>query len=186
MVSFTALIVPIVISAVLVFILAALVWMVLPHHKGEWKGFSNEDAVRNALGAQKPADGIYMVPFAGSAPARKDPAFLKKLQDGPRAFVTMAGAGNVSMGPMMAQSVVFYLIVSSITAYVAAHVLPAGTPYLQVFRVVGTIAWLAYGFGTVPESIWFGKPWSSTLKGMLDALLFALVTAGTFGWRWPH
>jgi len=86
----------------------------------------------------------------------------------------------------MAQSMVYYLLVSIIVAYVAGHVLPAGTPYLQVFRVVGTVSWLAYGFGVVPESIWFSRPWSSTFKQIFDALLYGLVTAGTFGWRWPH
>jgi hypothetical protein len=184
MVSMTALILPIAVSAVLVFILAALVWMVGPHHKTEWKGLAGEDAVRAALG--KPAPGLYMVPFAGSEAARKDPAFVKKLQDGPNAFLTVGPSRNLSMGPMMVQSVIFYLIVGSIVAYVAGRVLAPGTEYLQVFRVTGTVAWLAYGFGTVPESIWFARPWSSTLKQVFDGLLFALVTAGAFAWLWPR
>src|SRR5437764_11347970 len=74
MVSMTALILPIVISAVLVFILSALLWTVAPHHKGERKGVSNEEAVRAAL--LKPAPGLYMIPFAATPEARKDPAFL--------------------------------------------------------------------------------------------------------------
>jgi len=97
MVSLTALIVPILVSAVLVFILSALIWMVAPHHKTEWKGLKNEDAVRAALG--KPEAGLYMVPFAGSEQARKDPAFLKKLQEGPRALITIGRTTNsMSMG----------------------------------------------------------------------------------------
>jgi hypothetical protein len=28
--------------------------------------------------------------------------------------------------------------------------------------------------------------WSATLKNMFDGLLYALVTAGTFGWLWPR
>jgi hypothetical protein len=186
-VTFGALIVPIVVSAVLVFIASAVIWMVGPHHKKEWSGLSNEESVRVALGAQKLPPGLYMVPFASSEQVRKDPAFLKKLQEGPRAFVTIGrNVANMSMGPMMIQSIVYYLVVSAIVAYVAAHVLAPGTAYLQVFRVVGTIAWLAYGFGVVPESIWFSRPWSSTVMQLFDAFVYALLTAGTFGWRWPH
>jgi hypothetical protein len=185
MVAMTALILPIALSAVLVFILAALAWMVAPHHKGEWKRLASEDAVRAAMRASPPAPGLYMIPFAGSQQARGEPGFAKKLEEGPVAHITVAKSGNMSMGPMMAQSVAYYLVVGAIVAYVAGHVLPAGTPYLQVFRVVGTAAWLAYGFGTVPESIWFAKPWSSTLKQAFDALIFAMATAGVFGWLWP-
>src|ERR1051326_886286 len=115
MVTMTALLLPIVLSAVLVFILSALLWMAAPHHKGEWKGVSNEDAVRAAL--QKPAPGLYMIPFAATQEARKDPAFFKKLQDGPVAMITISPGRSMSMGPMMAQSVVYYLVVSAIIGY---------------------------------------------------------------------
>jgi hypothetical protein len=184
MVSMTALILPIVVSAVLVFILSALLWMVAPHHKGEWKGVSNEDAVRTAL--QKPAPGLYMIPFAATPEARKDPAFLKKLQEGPVAMITVAPGRSMSMGPMMAQSLVYYLAVSAIVGYVAIHSMAPGTPYLKVFQVVGTMGWLAYGFGVISDSIWFGRPWNSTFKQIFDALLMGMVTAGTFGWLWPR
>ena len=38
---------------------------------------------------------------------------------------------------------------------------------------------------TVPDAIWFGRPWSFVMKGQFDALLYALLTAGVFGWMWP-
>ena len=54
--------------------------------------------------------------------------------------------------------------------------------YLQVFRVAGTTAFAAYGMAYIQESIWFGRPYSVTAKNLLDALLYAVVTAGAFGW----
>jgi hypothetical protein len=186
MVSMTQLILPIVISAILVFIVAALVWMVAPHHKHDWKGLANEDEVRSAMNAMKPAPGMYMIPFAGTPQARAEPAFQKKFEAGPVAYLTVRRSGSMSMGPNLAQSLIYYLVVSSIVGYLAIHALPFGSPYLKVFQVVGTAAWLAYGFGTVSDSIWFSKPWSSTLKQIFDGLLFAMVTAGAFGWRWPR
>ena len=180
-----SLLVPIVLSAVIVFIASALVWMVAPHHKHDWKGLSNEEATRAALNASQPAPGMYMIPFAGSQETRKDAAFAKRMEEGPTGFLTLVRPGNRSMRPMMVQSLVYYLIVSYLVAYLASSTLPPGTHYLQVFRVVGTAAWLGYGFGMVPESIWFGRPWHSTFKRVADALFYALLTAGTFGWLWP-
>jgi hypothetical protein len=55
-----------------------------------------------------------------------------------------------------------------------------------VFRVVGTAAFLAYGFGTMSNAIWKGQTWSFTIKEVVDGLVYALLTAGTFGWLWPR
>jgi hypothetical protein len=90
------------------------------------------------------------------------------------------------MGPSLAQWFVFSLVISALIAYAAAHALEPGTPYLEVFRVVGTIAWLGYAGAAAPASIWMGRPWSITLKEVFDGLLYGLVTAGMFGWLWPR
>ncbi len=39
--------------------------------------------------------------------------------------------------------------------------------------------------GHIHESAWKGQKWSTTIKFMIDGLIYALVTAGTFGWLWP-
>ncbi len=186
MVPITSLWLPIVLSAVIVFIASALAWMVSPHHKNEWKGLPNEDAVRAALNAQQPAPGLYTIPFAMGGDPAKNPAVAKKLQEGPVGFLTLVRPRPMSMTPMMVQSVIYYLVVGVIVAYLTGRTLQPGTDYLHVFRVAGTTAWLAYGLGTVPDSIWFGRPWSTTLKQVLDALVYGCLTAGTFGWLWPR
>jgi hypothetical protein len=71
-------------------------------------------------------------------------------------------------------------------AYLTAHTVAMGTDYLQVFRVVGTAAFLAYGLGTISNSIWKGQPWSVTIKELFDGFIYASLTAGTFGWLWPR
>ena len=58
--------------------------------------------------------------------------------------------------------------------------------YLEVFRVAGTTAFLGYAAAQVQDSIWKGQPWGVTLKHVLDGLIYALLTAGTFGWLWPR
>ena len=89
------------------------------------------------------------------------------------------------MGGKLVLSIIFYLVISVVVAYLASRTLDAGANYLAVFRIPGTVAWLAYGTATIPDAIWFGRPWSSIVKGLLDALVFALLTAGFFGWSWP-
>ena len=60
------------------------------------------------------------------------------------------------------------------------------THYLTVFRVVGSAAFMAYGLGAIPGAIWMGRPWSAVIKELVDAVIYALLTAGTFGWLWPR
>jgi hypothetical protein len=45
---------------------------------------------------------------------------------------------------------------------------------------------MAYGLGNLSNSIWKGQPWSMTIKEVIDGLVYALLTAGTFGWLWPR
>jgi hypothetical protein len=90
------------------------------------------------------------------------------------------------MGRYLLQWFLFSLVVSLFVAYVAAHSLPAGARYGQVFRIVGATAFLAYAAGQIPAAIWMGKPWRIAWKEAFDGLLYGLVTGGTFGWLWPR
>jgi hypothetical protein len=36
------------------------------------------------------------------------------------------------------------------------------------------------------NSIWYRRSWGTTFKSMFDGLVYGLLTAGTFGWLWPH
>jgi hypothetical protein len=179
----TTLWLPILLSAVFVFVASAIVWMALPHHRNEWKGLANEEAARAAL--KGVAAGQYVLPWC--PPERmKDPEYLKKREEGPTAWLTVVRPGVRGMGGQFVLSFIYYIFVSGVAAYVAGRTLGAGAPYLQVFRVVGTVSWVAYGWSGISDAIWFGKPWGSVVKHLGDALFYALVTAGTFGWLWPE
>lgn len=175
---------PILISGLAVFVISALVWTVFPHHKKEFAPLSNEGAVMDALRVGGPVPGLYATPHMADHKEGGTPEGKAKLERGPVAFITIAPNGMPSMGPMMAKSLLYQVVVASFIAYIGWHTLPAGTEYLQVFRVTGSIAFAAYALGTVPESIWFARPWSSWLLGAFDSMLYALVLAGIFGWLW--
>lgn len=160
-------------------------WTVLPHHKSDYKGFPNEDAVRDAMKPQNLAPGLYDIPHIASREMIKDPETRRKFDEGPAGFFTVAARGVPSMGRPMVVSFLYNITVSIVVAYIAGRTLHAGAEYLTVFRVSGTVAWLAYGAAIIPESIWFARPWSSTVKWQVDALAYGLLTAGVFGWLWP-
>ena len=176
---------PIVVSGLAVFVMSALVWTALPHHRKEFGALNNDDAVLNAVRGGNPAPGLYMTPHFKSAEERNSDAGKAKLQAGSMAFITVMPGGNRSMGPMMAQSLVVNLVVAMFVGYLAFHTVPAGAQYLQVFRVAGTATFMAYGLAHLPDSVWFGRPWSSYFLGAFDALLYALIAGGIFGWLWP-
>ena len=58
---------PIVVSAVIVFFASFLAWVVLPHHKGDWKGLPNEDALNNTIRTTSIKPGQYMFPYCASS-----------------------------------------------------------------------------------------------------------------------
>lgn len=183
MISILSLWLPILLSALAVWVVSFLVWVVLPHHKKDFKAVDNEEAARAALKGLQP--GQYNIPHVESQSEFKKPEVQKLFKDGPNGFLTILPNGLPAMGKSLVGSFLYYLVVGFLVAYVVHITVPAGADYLLVFRVTSAAAWLAYGFGIIPEAIWFGRPWSAIWKHLIDSLLYALVTAGFFGWLWP-
>lgn len=175
---------PILLSAALVFIWSAITWTVLPHHNAEWKGLPAADAVRDAIKSAGFAPGLYMFPWWDDPKVRRSPEAMAKVAEGPSGMVTIMKPGPMSMGAMMTKSLLGNIVVSVFTAYVVYHALFAGaaaTPsYGAVFRIAGCVTFMAYAFGTLPDSIWFSKPWKSWIYVALDSVVYALLVGGTF------
>lgn len=182
MVPLAALWLPILLSAVIVFIASSIFHMVLPFHKSDYKKLPDEEAARAALKGVAP--GMYMFP-ACDHKNMKDPAVQEKFKQGPVGTVTLRPAGAINMGSFLGQWFAHCLLAGFFIAYLAAHTLAPGTHYLQVFRVVGTAGFLVYGLSQVPMGIWGGQPWGVVFKHIVDGLIYGLLTAGTFGWLWP-
>jgi hypothetical protein len=186
MVSLGSLLLPIVISAILVFIASSIIHMLLKYHNKDFTRLPNEDAVRAAIRSGNPAPGQYMMPYCSDMKDMENPEMKQKFLEGPVALLTVMRAGRPNMGKLLGQWFAFILVASLFIAYVAAHGIPKGAPYLHVFRVVGAVGFLTYGMGQIPAAIWWGKPWKSAVKDLFDGLVYGLVTAGTFGWLWPR
>ena len=184
MVTIPGLILPILLSTVLIWIASALIWMVLPWHKKDFSALPDEASALAALRPQNLPPGQYDFPHATPADL-KDPEMRKRFEEGPNIFMTVVPNGVPPMGKAIMLSVVFYFLVSFAVAYLASRTLSAGQEYMAVFRVTGTAAWMAYGAAIIPDAIWFGRPWSSIAKGLFDAFIYALLTAGAFAALWP-
>jgi hypothetical protein len=185
MVDWSQLVLPALIAAVLVFLASSVIHMVLQMHKKEYRKLGNEDEVRAALRAGTPGPGQYVLPHCAEPKDMGSPEFVRKLEEGVNAVVYVRPNGAVKLGPFLGKWFVYTVLVGLLAGYVAMATLPPGAEYLSVFRVVGASAWLAYAWQSPADSIWMGKPWSLTLRGMVDGLVYALLTAGTFAWLWP-
>lgn len=185
MVPLMSLWLPILVAAILVFVASSIIHMVLPYHRSDYSALPDEDKVLDALRPLNVPPGQYIFPRATGPAAMKNPAYLEKLKRGPVGMLTMRPAGPISMGSNLAQWFVYCVVIGVFAAYLTGHVLGPGAPYRSVFRYCGTVAFAGYSLALLQGSIWEWRRWSTTLKTMFDGLLYALLTAGAFGWLWP-
>jgi hypothetical protein len=185
MVSLGSLLLPILVSAVVVFFLSWLFHMVLPHHRSDWKKLPDEDGAMNALRPFNIPPGDYMMPCGSGPASMKDPAFLDKFKKGPVIVMTVLPAGQMAMGKSLIQWFIFCVVISIFAAYIAGHALPPGAHYLEAFRFAGCTAFAGYALAQWQDSIWYKRKLSTTLKNNFDGLVYALFTGGVFGAMWP-
>jgi hypothetical protein len=188
MVPLMSLWMPIVLSAVAVFVVSAIVHMVLPHHKGDFARLPAEDDVTAALRSANPPPGDYVFPYAGSMAAMNDPDYLERYKRGPVGVMTLyapASTERPSMTKELIQWFVFTVVVSLFAGYLASRAVGVGAEFWEVVRFSGTVAFAAYALGAIPDSIWWKRKWSTTVKTVVDGLVYSVVTGVIFAWMWP-
>ena len=175
---------PIIASAVAVFVVSALLHMLFTYHNSDYRKVPNEDEVRAAINKGGLTPGQYILPHAVGMGA-KDPVVQQKMKEGPLGFLLLRKPSGPEMGPFLGQWFVLTLVIAFLVAYVAALTIAPGADHMAVFRVVSTIAFLAYAGSQAQEAIWRAVPWSSVIKTIIDGLVFGLVTGGLFALMWP-
>ena len=186
MTELTVLWLPILLSAVIVFVVSSMIHMLLPWHKNDYPKAPNQDQLMDAIRPLAIPPGDYMVPRAVSRKEFGTPEFAEKMKAGPVMMLTVMPNGPWSMGRNLSLWFVYLLVVGILAAYVSGRALSVGAPYLQVFRFIGTTAFLGYTVALWQMSIWYRRAWSMTIKATVDGLIYALLTAGVFGWLWPR
>jgi hypothetical protein len=174
--------VPILVSAVAVWFVSFLMHMVIPIHKGDFKGLPDEDKVLDAIRGVPAGD--YMFPYC-KPEQMKDPDMKAKMERGPIGILTV-WPGQVNMGQNLIVTLLFYVLVGVFVAYIGWHGLagnPAAGEYLERFRMTGAVAFAAHGLGWMSYAIWYRniRFWPN----FIDSVIYALVTAGIFAAMWP-
>lgn len=182
---FLSLWIPVLVSAVAVFVISSIMHMALTYHRADYKALPNEDAVRDALGKGSLPPGLYHVPHCADMKAVQEPANKAKFEKGPIAIIAVLPNGMPAMPKYLAQWFLFSMFVSFTAAYVARHTLNYGADGMLVMRITGTVAFTGYGLTNVLDSIWKGQPWSNTGRSLLDGVIYALATGATFRLLWP-
>lgn len=186
MVPLTALWLPILVSAVIVFVASSIVHMLLPLHKSDYRQLPQEDKVLDALRAAGVTPGrVYHFPFC-THKDMKSPETVEKFKRGPVGLLTIIASGAPAMGKYLTQWFLYCVLIGVFVAYLTGRTRSAGTEYLEIFRVAGTTAFLGYAVAQIQDSIWKGQTWGVSFKHVIDGLIYALLTAGTFGWLWPR
>jgi hypothetical protein len=160
--------------------------MLIKYHNADYKGLANEDAVSTALAEKSPAPALYTLPYCSDMKTMSEEHMQKKFNDGPVAMITIMPNGMPPMGKLLTQQILFFLFGSFLIGYLATLSIATNADCVMVFRQVFIAAFLSYGWAQIPLSIWMGQPWSNCVRYLIDALIYAAVTAGTFALLWPN
>jgi len=185
MVPLTALWLPILLSAIIVFVASSIMHTVLPYHRDDYLRLPDEDRLLAALRAAGVKRGLYTFPF-GTHKEMKSPGLMEKFKQGPVGMMTVFPSGPPAMPKFLGMWFVYCLMIGFFIAYLTGRTVTPGARYLVVFRDTGATAFLAYGLGHLSDGIWKGQTWSATIKEVIDGLVYALLTASIFGRLWPR
>lgn len=183
---------PIVASAVAVWIVSAIIWMALPTHKKDFDKLPDEQAFMAAVKALNIPPGNYGYPFFGDRSNCNTPEAKRAMEEGPIGILNNWKPG-MKMGKSMVLTFLVYLVVSFLIAYMAWHalhrgpVLPGSRPaFGDVMQLTGTAGVLAYAFAFLPNGIWFQAKCRALVFCVIDGVVYGLVTGAIFAWLWPH
>ncbi len=174
---------PILLSAVFVFIASSVIHMVLGYHASDFKQLPEEDKAMDTLRALHLPPGQYAMPKANSMKDFGSDTFKAKMKKGPVIFMNVRQP-SMGMGKSLVLWFLYSVVVGIFTAYIGSHTLGPDADYLVVFRIMGCTAFMGYGLALFHDAIWLSRSWNATLKLVFDAFVYALLTAGTFGWLW--
>ena len=176
---------PILLSAVAVFVASSIIHMVLKYHNSDYSRVPDEEGLAAAMRPFKIPPGEYTMPHCTDMKAMKDPAYMEKLNAGPVLFMTVMPNGPFTMGAQLTKWFLYSILVGVFCGYIVGGLAGAGEEYRVIFRYVSATAFACYAMAMIPNAIWYKRSLSSLMKSLLDGLIYGLLTGGFFGWLWP-
>lgn len=184
--SISTLWLPILLSAVFVFLASSVIHMALPWHKTDYLGVPQADQVAAALRPHALTPGDYMLPKPDTMQQMRSPEYADRVAKGPVIVMTVMPNGMMPLGPMLAKWFVYIVVVAYLAAAIASTVLDRAADSKLVFHTVALTSFLGFAGALWQMSIWYRRSWVTTLKSTVDGLVYAAITAGTFAWLWPR
>src|SRR6266581_9570187 len=135
---------PILLSAVGVFLGSSVLHMFTGWHKSDYLKVPNEDRVMDALRPLAIPPGDYMMPRPSSTQEMRSPAFVEKFKKGPVMMFTVMPGGTMAMGKNLAMWFLYSVVVGLFAGYVAGRALLPGANAQAVVRFVGVTALVGY------------------------------------------
>ena len=176
---------PILLSGIFCWFASALIHMLIKYHNSDYKKLSNEDQVADVIRDGNATPGFYHLPYCVDMKQMNDEAMKKKFVKGPIALISVFENGMPPMGKLLSLQLLYFIIACILIAYVATLSLSPAADFMVVFRLLIVISFLTFGYAVIPNSIWFGHPWSNSIRYLIDAVIYAAVVAATFAWLWP-
>jgi hypothetical protein len=186
MVTLSSLWLPILLSAVFVFVVSSIIHMATPWHKGDVQKVPDQDKVQDALRPFAIPPGDYMLPRCDSMADMKSPEFNAKLERGPVAVMTVLPNGGFKMGKSLVLWFLYSVVISAVASFLLVHTVDRGGACHRIFGIAGITAFLGYSAAIWQSSIWWGRSWATTIRSTIDGAIYAAVTAATLCWLWPH
>lgn len=165
--------IPIVVTGIATHIISTLAWTVLPHHKPEWQKLPDREGLKAWIEAKGIAPGQYIFPHMseGMDAMKEGCTGTLVLWDPPPSF-----------GAAIAKTLTFFFVAAFVIGYIASHTLPAGSSFMEVFRLVTTVGLLTHCAAHFPGVFWFPK---KVAMELLDGVAFAVATGLIFAALWP-
>src|SRR3974390_3701465 len=120
MVSLAALWLPIVLSAVFVFIASSIMHTGLKYHQSDGHKLSDEASFLAALRANNPTRGLYIFPFC-TPKDMKSPEMIEKYKQGPVGMMTVVPSGPPAMPKFLGMWFVYCLVIGFFVASLTGH-----------------------------------------------------------------
>src|SRR6266550_9420910 len=102
MVPLASLWLPILLSAVIVFVASSILHMLLKYHQSDYRQLPDEDKILAALRPAGLKRGLYIFPFC-THKDMKSPALIEKYKQGPVGMMTVASNGPPVMPKFLGQ-----------------------------------------------------------------------------------
>jgi hypothetical protein len=173
---------PIVLSAVFVFVASCIIHMFLPWHTNDYVGVEQQDKVQELLRPFAIPPGDYMLPKCSTMAEMRTPEFKEKVAKGPVIIMTVLPGGGMAIGKNMLYWFLYLLVVAYGTAYVVGHSVQASSTCMAICKVAAMASFMGYCLSVWQMTIWYSRSVVTSLKTTADSLVYAAITASVFAW----